>query len=112
MLSSFMDMKRDVALLSGPVLNDIIERLESLKHRGLFDDFERMMAIGERVSLKMKDIELDKIKPLGMFGMISALMRKDVQEGLGVLIELSTVAAALKKPTTEESAQTCCAKTN
>jgi len=112
MLSSFMDMKRDLTHLSGPIFHDIIERLDSLKKRGLFDDFERMMAIGERVSLKMKEIELDKIKPLGMFGMISALMRKDVQEGLGVLIELSTVAAALKEPTTEESVQTCCAKTN
>lgn len=112
MLSSFMDMKRDVALLSGPVLNDMIERLESLKHRGLFDDFERMMAIGERVSTKMKAVDLDNVKPItGIFGMLSALKRKEVQEGLGVLIELSTVAAALKEPTAEQAAKTCCAKT-
>uniref|UniRef100_UPI00405682F8 DUF1641 domain-containing protein n=1 Tax=Candidatus Electronema sp. TaxID=2698783 RepID=UPI00405682F8 len=99
MLSSLMDMKRDAAHLSGPVFNDMIERLDSLKKRGLLDDFERMMAIGERVSAKMKEIDLNNVKPVtGIFGMMSALKRKDVQEGLGVLIELSTVAAALKEP--------------
>ncbi|CAK8712810.1 DUF1641 domain-containing protein [Candidatus Electronema halotolerans] len=112
LLGSFMDMKRDVAELSGPVVNDMIERLDSLKKRGLFDDFERMMAIGERVSTKMKAIDLDKAKPItGIFGMLSALKRKEVQEGLGVLIELSTVAAAMKEPTAEQSGQACCAKT-
>ena len=99
MLSSMMDMKRDVAQLSGPIVNDMIERLDSLKKRGLFNDFERMMAIGERVSTKMKAVDLDKAKPItGIFCMLSALKRKEVQEGLGVLIELSTVAAALKDP--------------
>jgi hypothetical protein len=43
--------------------------------------------------------------------MLSALKRKEVQEGLGVLIELSTVAAAMKEPTAEQSGQACCAKT-
>jgi hypothetical protein len=99
MLSSFMDMKRDAAHLSGPIFNDIIDRLDSMKKRGVVDDFERMMAIGERVSAKMKEIDLNNVKPVtGIFGMMSALKRKDVQEGLGVLIELSTVAAALKEP--------------
>jgi hypothetical protein len=107
MLSSLMDMKRDAAHLSGPVFNDIVERLDSLKHRGLFDDFERMLAIGERVSAKMKAIDLNNAKPVtGIFGMMSALKRKEVQEGLGVLIELSTVAAALKQPA-PQSPQAC-----
>ena len=112
LLGSFTDLKRDVAELSGPVVNDMIERLDSLKKRGLFDDFERMMAIGERVSAKMKAIDLDKAKPVtGIFGMLSALKRKEVQEGLGVLIELSTVAAAMKEPPAEQAAQACCART-
>ncbi|CAK8719764.1 MAG: Protein of unknown function (DUF1641) [Candidatus Electronema aureum] len=110
MLSSMMDMRRDAAHLSGPVFNDIIERLDSLKHRGLFDDFERMLAIGERVSVKMKAIDLNNAKPVtGIFGMMSALKRKEVQEGLGVLIELATVAAALKEPA-EQSSPSCCSE--
>jgi hypothetical protein len=109
LLSSFMDMKRDVAELSGPVFNDIVERLDGLKKRGLFDDFERMMTIGERVSAKMKSIDLNKVKPVtGIFGMMAALKRKEVQEGLGVLIELSTVAAALKDPVQQDSKNCCC----
>ncbi len=104
MLSSFMDMKRDAAHLAGPIFNDLIERLDSLKKRGLVDDFERMMAIGERVSAKMKTIDLNNAKPVtGIFGMMSALKRKEVQEGLGVLIELATVASALKE-TADQSA--------
>lgn len=107
MLSSMMDMKRDAALLSGPIFNDLIERLDSLKHRGLFDDFERMLEIGERVSSKMKAIDLADAKPVtGFFGMRAALKRKEVQEGLGVLIELATVAAALKPPA-PQSPQVC-----
>lgn len=104
MLSSFMDMKRDAAHLSGPIFNDVIDRLDSLKAHGLFDDVERMMVIGERVSAKMKTIDLNNAKPVtGIWGMMSALKRPEVQEGLGVLIELATVAAALKEPA-EQSA--------
>ncbi|MCW5202136.1 MAG: DUF1641 domain-containing protein [Candidatus Electrothrix communis] len=96
-LSSMMDMKRDVELLSGPIINDVVERLEGFKQRGLFDDFQRMLDIGEQVSVKMKSVDLAKVKPItGIFGMMSALKRPEVQEGLGVLIELSTVASALK----------------
>ena len=104
-LNSFMDLKRDVAQLSGPVVDDIIERLDGFKKRGLFDDFAQMMDIGEQVSIKMKQIDLSKTKPItGIFGMISALKRPEVQEGLGVLIELSTIASALKQ-TNNESVQ-------
>lgn len=99
LLGSFMDMKRDVAELSGPVVNDMIERLESLKQRGLFDDFERLMEIGERVSTRVKAINLQEIKPVtGIFGMMSAMKRPEVQEGLGILMELAAVMSVLKEP--------------
>ena len=108
MLSSMMDMKRDVELLSGPVINDVVERLEGFKQRGLFDDFQQMLDIGEQVSVKMKSVDLAKAKPInGVLGMISALRRPEVQEGLGVLIELSTVASALKHMPKEEPTQDC-----
>jgi uncharacterized protein YjgD (DUF1641 family) len=108
MLSSFMDMKRDAAHLTGPIFNDVVERLDSFKNRGLFDDFERMLEIGERVSTKMKHVDLAAAKPItGIFGMMSALKRKEVQEGLGVLIELSTVMSVLKHPA-QQDAEACC----
>ncbi|CAK8714471.1 MAG: DUF1641 domain-containing protein [Candidatus Electrothrix sp. AX5] len=108
MLSSMMDMKRDVELLSGPIVDDVVERLEGFKQRGLFDDFQRMLDIGEQVSVKMKSVDLAKAKPItGIFGMMSALKRPEVQEGLGVLIELSTVASALKHMPKEEPTQDC-----
>ncbi len=113
MLSSLMDMKQDVEMLSGPIVNDVIERLESFKQRGLFDDFQRMLDIGEQVSIKMKQTDLTKAKPItGIFGMISALKRQEVQEGLGVLIELSTVASVFKHlpHSTQEPSQECASK--
>jgi uncharacterized protein YjgD (DUF1641 family) len=100
-----MDMRRDVAELSGPIIDDVIERLEGFKQRGLFDDLQHMLDIGEQVSIKMKQVDLAEAKPItGIFSMLSALKRQEVQEGLGVLIELSTVASALKHMPKKESA--------
>lgn len=115
MLSSFMDMKRDIDQLSGPVVDDIIERLDSLKKRGLFDDFAQMMEIGERVSARVKAINLDEVKPVtGIFGMLSAMKRPEVQEGMGILLELAAVMSALKQPAEQSSkdscSQGCCSK--
>jgi hypothetical protein len=115
LLSSFMDMRRDVAELSGPVFDDMIERLESLKQQGLFEDFERMIEIGERVSSRVKAINFDEVKPVkGVFGMMSALKRPEVQEGMGILMELAAVMSVLKQPNQESSqdscAQGCCSK--
>jgi len=105
-LSSIMNMKEDAAPLLNQAFNDLVERLDSLKHRGLFDDFERMFEIGERVAGKMKEIDLTEAKPVtGIFGMISALKRPEVREGLGVLIELSTVMSVLKQKTTDSASR-------
>jgi uncharacterized protein YjgD (DUF1641 family) len=114
-ISSFMEMKRDVAELSGPVVDDMIERLESLKQRGLFDDLEQLMNIGEQVCTRVKAINFDEVKPVkGVFGMMSALKRPEVQEGMGILMELAAVMSVLKQPTEESSqdscAQGCCSK--
>ncbi|WP_446010036.1 DUF1641 domain-containing protein [Candidatus Electrothrix sp.] len=108
LLSSFMDMRRDVAELSGPVVDEMVERLEALKQRGLFDDFSQMMEIGERVSTRVKAIDLDEVKPVkGVFGMMSAMKRPEVQEGLGILMELAAVMSVLKKPQAEASQDSC-----
>lgn len=103
MLGSIMEMKKDADGLTKLAFNDIVERLECLKQRGVFEAFEQVLGITERVGSKMKDVDFEKIEPVrGIFGMMSAIKRPEVQEGLGVLIELSTVMTALK--TSPESA--------
>jgi hypothetical protein len=98
MLGSLMEMKRDAGALSGQAFNELVERLECLKQRGVFAAFEQMILVTERVGTKMQEIDLSTTQPVrGVFGMMSALKRPEVQEGLGVLIELSTVMAALKE---------------
>ena len=108
MLGSLMEMKSDAGSLSGLAFNELVERLECLKQRGVFDAFEQMIGVTERVGLKMKEIDFSTTEPVkGIFGMMAALKRPEVQEGLGVLIELSTVMPALKQ---EIPSQACAAK--
>ncbi len=108
MLSSVLDLKHDITQLSGPVVDDMVERLDTLKKRGLFDDFGQMMDIGERVSTRVKAINLDEVKPVtGVFGMMSALKRPEVQEGMGILMELAAVMSVLKEPQKEASQDSC-----
>lgn len=55
----------------------------------------QQMLTGMITALSEKD--LSQAKPVkGMFGMLGALKRPEVQEGLGVLMELSTVMGAMK----------------
>ncbi|RUM39830.1 MAG: hypothetical protein DSY80_11385 [Desulfocapsa sp.] len=97
MLGSLMDMKKDADGLTKLAFNDIVERLECLKQRGVFDAFEQVLGITERVGSKIQGVDFENIEPVrGIFGMMSAMKRPEVQEGLGILIELSTVMTALK----------------
>ena len=105
MLGSLMEMKRDAGALSSLAFNELVERLECLKQRGVFAAFEQMVLVTERVGSRMQEIDLNSSRPIrGVFGMLAALKRPEVQEGLGVLIELSTVMAALKE---EPSSRAC-----
>ncbi len=98
MLGSFMDMKKDASTLSRLAFNDSIERLENLKKRGTFEAFEQILVMTERIGSRLQQVDFDKIEPIhGVWGMMSAMKRPEVQEGLGILLELSTVMTALKQ---------------
>ena len=100
-LNSIMEFKTDAATLTKLAFNDIVERLEDLKQRGVFTAIETMLGTVERVGLKLSQTDFDKARPVkGVFGMMAALRRPEVQEGLGVLIELSTVMTAVKEQPT------------
>lgn len=97
-LNSAMEFKNDAAVLTKLAFNDIVERLEDLKQRGVFTAIETMLGTVERVGLKLSQTDFDEVKPVkGVFGLMAALKRPEVQEGLGVLIELSTVMTAIKE---------------
>jgi uncharacterized protein YjgD (DUF1641 family) len=98
MLGSLMDMKKDATSLSKLAFNESIERLENLKQRGTFEALEQVLGMTERVGSKMQQVDFEKIEPIrGIWGMMSAMKRPEVQEGLGILVELSTVMTALKQ---------------
>jgi len=104
MLGSIMEMKNDASAggISKLAFNDAVERLECLKQRGVFDAFEQVLGMTERVGAKMQKVDFQAVEPIrGIFGMMAAMKRPEVQEGLGVLIELSTVMTALKSDPTE-----------
>jgi hypothetical protein len=98
MLGAVMEMKKDAGNLSKLAFNDAVERLECLKQRGVFDAFEQVLSMTERVGAKMQEVDFQQVEPIrGVFGMLAAMKRPEVQEGLGILIELSTVMTALKQ---------------
>jgi uncharacterized protein YjgD (DUF1641 family)/tetrahydromethanopterin S-methyltransferase subunit G len=135
MLNSLMEFKTDAEPLIKVAFNEGVDRLESLKRKGVFaalDSFSRAFeSVTEKYSpedlenmaanmVGMLDIlhvvsqpkmqqmlsgmvsalaekDLSQARPIkGAFGMLGALKRPEVQEGLGVLIELSTVMGAMK----------------
>lgn len=98
MLGSLMDMKNDASTLSKLAFNDSIERLELFKKRGTFEALEQVLSMTELVGNRMQQVDLEKSEPIrGIWGMMSAMKRPEVQEGLGILVELSTVMTALKR---------------
>ncbi len=108
MLGSMMELKKDAGSLSTLAFNDLVERLECLKSRGVFEAFETMIGVTERVGMRMQELDLRTTEPVrGIFGMMAALKRPEVQEGLGVLIELATVMPALKE---ESPSRECAAR--
>jgi hypothetical protein len=99
MLGSLMDFKRDASNLAKPAFDDMVGRLESLKQKGVFSAFEQVLDVTEKMGTRLQSVDLSQAQPVrGIFGMMAALKRPEVQEGLGVLVELATVMAVLKEP--------------
>ena len=108
MIGVMMEFRRDASALAKPAFNDIAQRLECLKQRGVFDAFEQVLGATERVGAKMQEIDFSQVEPVrGIFGLMAALKRPEVQEGLGVLIELSTVMTGLKEQTPSATCTPC-----
>ncbi|MFN2355822.1 MAG: DUF1641 domain-containing protein, partial [Desulfopila sp.] len=54
--------------------------------------------VTERIGGRMQQVDFEQTRPIrGLWGMMSAMKRPEVQEGLGILVELSTVMTALKQ---------------
>ena len=100
-LASAMDFKHDAGKLTKLAFDDIVERLELLKRKGVFDALTAVLGVVERMGEKLAEIDFNRVEPIkGIFGMLRALKRPDVQEGLGIMIELSSLSLAIKKPVT------------
>lgn len=103
MLGSFMDFKNDASTLSKLAFDEMVGRLESLKQKGVFSAFDQVLDVTERMGTRLQSVDLSRAQPIrGVFGMMAALKRPEVQEGLGVLVELATVMTALKEPRGEK----------
>ena len=98
-LGSLMDLKRDASTLAKPAFDEMVGRLESLKQKGVFSAFDQVLDVTERMGTRLQSVDLSQAQPVrGVFGMMAALKRPEVQEGLGVLVELATVMTVLKEP--------------
>jgi len=100
-LGAIMDMKKDIDGMSKLAFNEAVERLDNLKQRGVFDALEYVLTLTEQMGGKMQQVDFNQVKPIrGVWGMMSAMKRPEVQEGMGVLVELATVMTALKEERT------------
>lgn len=98
-LGSLMDLKRDASALAKPAFDEMVDRLESMKQKGVFSAFDQVLVVTERMGTRLQSVDLSQAQPVrGIFGMMAALKRPEVQEGLGVLVELATVISVLKEP--------------
>jgi len=100
MLGAMMELKQDAASLSKQAFNEAVARLECMQQHGVFSGMAQVLDMTQRLGARMQEIDFEKVEPVkGVFGMMAALRRPEVQEGLGVLLELATVMSALKQPT-------------
>ncbi|WP_457573368.1 DUF1641 domain-containing protein [Desulfolithobacter sp.] len=99
MLGSIMEFKKDAGALSQSAFNELIVRLDCLQQKGVFQTAEQLVDVTQRVGARLQEIDFQQVEPVrGVFGMLAALRRPEVQEGLGIMIELATVMTALKEP--------------
>jgi len=98
MLNSAMEFKRDVSGLVKPAVDELVGRLEEMKGKGVFRAFEVLLNMLGDVSIKLAEFNPTRAKPIGgVFGLLNAMKDPEVQQGLGVLIELVKIFASIKK---------------
>ena len=98
LLGAAMDLKETAGDIPRIMVEDLTVKLEDFRAKGGFDGLANLTTILEKMAIGMGQVDLSKAKPItGMFGMLGALKRKDVQEGLGVAIELAGALSAVKK---------------
>ena len=98
MVGALMELKGDSAQILMQAFDDLVVRLEELKQKGFFDSMTQLVNMGELVGQKLLELDTDNIKPVkGLSGLYRTLQRKDVQEGLGIAVELLAALAVLKQ---------------
>ena len=97
MVGSLVELKNDSGQIAKDAFDDAIIRLEDLKQKGFFASMGKLLNMGELVGQKMLELDTTKAKPVkGVFGLYSSMNRKEIQEGLGVMMEMLTVLSVLK----------------
>ena len=98
LLGAAMDLKDTAGDIPRIMVEDLTEKLEDFRQKGGFEGLANLSTVAEKMAIGLGQVDLSKAKPItGMFGMLGALKRKDVQEGLGVAIELAGALSAVKK---------------
>ncbi len=98
MLSAVMDLKETMGPIPKIVYDEAVAKLEDFRQQGGFEGLEKLAHLGQALAIGMAKVDLEHAKPIsGVFGMMSALKRPEVQYGLGVSMELAAALGSLKK---------------
>ena len=97
MVGSMVELKNDSEQILKDAFEDTIIRLEELKQKGFFDTIVKFIEALDLVGQKLRDGGSVNGKPIkGVFGLFSALNKKESQEGLGVLVDMLSVLSEIK----------------
>jgi uncharacterized protein YjgD (DUF1641 family) len=98
MINKAMEFKGEISDLVKPAVDGLINRLEDLQQKGVFQSLSVLLDIFEGLGSKLANVDFNRAKPVnGVFGLMSAMKDPEVQQGLGVVFELLKVFSALKK---------------
>ena len=98
MLGGLMELKNDASPILKDAFEELVGRLAALKEAGFFASMNKLLWMMERVGQELLVTDLSEAKPVkGVSGLYFALRKKEVQEGLGVLMHILGVLSVLKK---------------
>jgi len=93
-----VELKEDSRFIVKDAFEDAIIRLEELKQKGFFDAMGQLLQMGELVGQRLLALDTANIKPVkGITGLYGAMKRPEVQQGLGIALELLAALSVLRQ---------------
>ncbi len=90
LLSAGLELKSTVGDIPKIALDEVTAKLEDFRQQGGFVGLDKLHQLGMTLVCGLAELDLTKVKPVkGIFALLGALKRPEVQQGLGLAMELA-----------------------